>query len=336
MSLSGTVTYKDTRDQLITDALLNVGAVGLGQAIDSDLILFAARKLQKMLKAWMADGLQLWKIKETTVFLNQYQNYYQLGPTGDNFTIDKPTHKSILTASIAALGTTITVDNTSAATWTKSKFNSAALVAGMYVGIQQTDNSMYWTTVDTVPNTTSFTIPTGLPIGASSGATVFAYTTKANRPLAVWDAMRRDKSDNDVPIMIISRNELYTFGRKVTSGTPTQFFFNPSTQQQVPGSQNAELWCYVAPGLGTDRLVFNAQYPIEDMTSADTDFDFPQEWLLGIETNLSLLVAPAHATTGEQYGILKDIAKTEKDRVMSWDRENASMYLMPQRRFDQG
>lgn len=159
MALSGTVTFSQTRDQLVTDALLDVGQVGLGQAVDSDLIQFAVRKLQMMLKAWMADGLQLWKIKETTLFLEKYKNYYQLGPTGDNCTADKPIYKGSLTSALVAGSTTINVDNTAAQGFTNNKFNSAALVTGMYVGIQQTDNSMYWTTVSTVPNGTSFTIP---------------------------------------------------------------------------------------------------------------------------------------------------------------------------------
>lgn len=335
--LSGTYNYTATRDQVVTDALLDVGATALGQAVDSDLIQFAVRKLQAMLKAWMADGLQLWKIKETQLFLQKYQNYYQLGPSSsDNCTTDNPIFKSQTTAAYVAGALSFTVTSTAAQAFSNNKFNSAALTPGMFVGIEQNDHSMLWTTVNTVSGDgVTFTTNAATILPVNNAATIYAYTNKAIRPLAVWDGMRRDKSDNDIPIMIISRNEYYTFGKKVTSGTPTQFFFNPSTQQQVPSSQNSELKTYVAPSLSTDRLLYNAQYPIQDMTNPNTDFDFPQEWLLGIQTNLAMLCAPAHATTGEHFGILKSIAKEEKDRIMSWDRENASMYLSPQRRFDQ-
>jgi len=339
MALSNTVIFTETRDQLITDALLDVGAVGLGQAIDADLISAAARKLNMMLKAWQADGLNLWKIRETTLFLQRAQNYYQLGPTStDNITVDRPIYKSITTAALAINTTTIPVVTNLAQT----NPSFSALKIGDKVGIELSDHSMQWTTVSTLPDGISFTIPApGLTQATLSGATVYAYTNGTNRPLAVWDLMRRDKSDNDVPVLHISRNEMYTFGKKTTLGTPTNFYFNPSIVQgtgssmaeQAAGSQNAELWTYVSPSTATDRLVFNAQYPVMDMTAANMDFDCPQEWLLGIQTNLSVLLGPGQAITMEQFQILKGIAKEEKDRVMSWDRENTSMFLQPQRRF---
>jgi hypothetical protein len=332
MAVGTTTTFKQTRDSLITDALLDVGIVGLGQPVDADLIQFAARKLNMMLKAWMADGLNLWKIRETTLFLNKSQPHYKIGPTTtDNITTDDPIHKSIVALATSAGATTITVDNTAAHGWANQVRNSAALVTGMYVGIQLIDNSMYWTTVSSVPTSTTFTIPApGISKDIAPGAVVFAYTNKADRPLAVWDAMRRDKSENDVPIFIISRNEYYTFGRKITEGTPSQFFFNPSTLQQVPGQQSSELFTYVSPGIGTDRLVFNAQYPVRDILTPDADFDFPQEWLLAIQTNLAILLGPGAGLTTEQFKKLQFIAQTEKDRVMSWDRENVSMFIQPQ------
>jgi len=341
MALSTLVNFTETRDQLITDSLLDIGAVALGQAIGPDLINTAARKLNMMLKAWMADGLNLWKLRETTLFLQKGQNYYQLGPLStDHMTTDRPIYKSTTTSALAASTTTIPVSTTSAQT--NPAFS--ALNIGDIVGIELSDHTMQWTTVSTIPGTTSFTIPApGLTGAALSGATIYAYTHGIERPLAIYDLMRRDKSDNDVPVLQISRNEMYQFGKKTTTGTPTNFYFNPSIvsgtgnamSEQVMGSQSSELWSYVSPGNGTDRLIFNAQYPILNMDSASLDFDFPQEWLLAIQTNLSVLLGPGNGITGEQFGILRSIAKEEKDRVLAWDRENASMFLQPQRRFEQ-
>lgn len=335
MALSNLVSFAVNRDELITASLLDIGAVSLGQAVSAEMIAAVSRKLGMMLKAWEADGLHLWKIRETTLFLEKGVNSYQLGPNSTNhFTVDRPIYKSTLSAAHALAATTINVVTSGAST--SPAFS--ALTVGDHVGIELSDHSVQWTTVATIPNTTSFTIAApGLTAAAISGATVYGYTNRATRPLAVYDLMRRNKLEQDVPINLISRNQYYTFGNKNTLGTPTNVFFNPSTisgtgnamANKAIGSQSSEIRTYVAPGVGTDRLVFNATYPVMDMTSAAIDFDCPQEWLLAIQTNLSVLMGPTNAISMEQFNIIKSIAKEEKERVLGYDREYTSMMLQP-------
>jgi len=310
MATSGTTSFASNRNQLLTDALIDAGIVAVGVTPESDIMAFAARKLNMMLKAWQADAMQLWKLRETTLFLEYNDNSYQLGGTGQHST-ESFTTTTIATAAVAA-DTSIVVDSTT------------GMTAADYVGVELDDGSMHWTTVASVTNSTTFVLTTAIPTGDTVAVdnTVYFYTTKAPRPLAIMDLVVRNESNEDVPATLISREEYYAFGDKTTTGTPTQFFFNPSLT-------NSTLKVYPTPSDGKHRLVYTGQYSIEDMTSANDSFDFPQEWQLAVQLNLAVLLTPSYATNTAEFKKLKLLADEEKKRVMGWDKEQTSMYIQP-------
>lgn len=298
------------RNQLLTDALIDAGIVPLGVTPEADITAFAARKLNMMQKAWQADGLQLWKLRETTLFLEYNDNSYTLGSTGQHAT-ESFTTTAIATAAVAA-DTSIVVDSTS------------GMAASDYVGVELDDKSMHWTTVASVTNSTTFVLTAAIPTGDTVAVdnTVYFYRTKAPRPLMIFDPVIRNESNEDVPVSLISRDEYSTFGDKTTTGTPTQIFFNPSLT-------NSTLKVYPTPSDGIHRLVYTGQYSIEDVTSANDDFDFPQEWQLAIQLNLAVLLTPSYATNTAEFKKLKLLADEEKMRVMGWDKEQTSMKIQP-------
>ena len=83
MALSGSYDFALDRDAIITRALLMIGAVGAGQTPTADEITDGGETLNLLLKAWQADGLQLFTLtsKSVTPVLDQY--LYTFGPSGD-------------------------------------------------------------------------------------------------------------------------------------------------------------------------------------------------------------------------------------------------------------
>ena len=61
MALSASFDFTLNRDELIKRALLMLGAVSPSQTLSSTVLSDASQVLNLMLKAWQADGMQLWQ-----------------------------------------------------------------------------------------------------------------------------------------------------------------------------------------------------------------------------------------------------------------------------------
>lgn len=83
MALSASYDFTLDRDGIVTAALRMLGAVSSGQAPTADELADGGEVLNLMLKAWQADGMQLWTI--TTIALTPVQGQYKytFGPSGD-------------------------------------------------------------------------------------------------------------------------------------------------------------------------------------------------------------------------------------------------------------
>lgn len=82
MSTSGSYDFNITRDELIKAAFRLIGVGHRGESVPADEINDASEALNIMLKAWQADGLQLWKREEASITLSAGTSTYTLGPTG--------------------------------------------------------------------------------------------------------------------------------------------------------------------------------------------------------------------------------------------------------------
>lgn len=67
MAVSGVNTSTDTARQIITDALVEIGVVGLGQDPDANDLEIGRRRLNWLLKDWQNQGLNLWRDDEITI-----------------------------------------------------------------------------------------------------------------------------------------------------------------------------------------------------------------------------------------------------------------------------
>ncbi len=87
---SNSFNFPTTRDQIIRDAMLNIGAIGEAEVPTSQETSDCAYKLNMLVKQWMgkqdfAPGLKMWTRQRGDLFMSASRGQYQLGPTGDNF-----------------------------------------------------------------------------------------------------------------------------------------------------------------------------------------------------------------------------------------------------------
>lgn len=89
MATSGSTDFSVNRDQLITGALRIVGAIATGETPSTSMISEASEALNMLVKAWQADGMPLWAIKQYAVPLTASQATYTIG-VGQEINTPKP------------------------------------------------------------------------------------------------------------------------------------------------------------------------------------------------------------------------------------------------------
>src|SRR5258708_718443 len=143
MATSGVMVFRLNRDQVLTQALINVGAIDpeTGTAT-SNQVTHAATHLNLMVKAWEAHSLQLWERKYGVIFPQKNQGAYVLGnpgPGGDHAVLTDNLNlgdfiQTTLSATAAALATTVTL---SSITNTGTVGNPAITLASTwFIGIE--------------------------------------------------------------------------------------------------------------------------------------------------------------------------------------------------------
>ncbi len=316
MATSGSVNYKDNRDELIKDALIDIGAVANEDSVSSAINEFAQRKLNRMIKSWMNKGMQLWKMRRGVVLLEIDKTNYKLGPSGDHAALQDDITETAMRVAGVATDTTIECDSTT------------GMTAADNVGIVLDDGTIHFTTVASVTDTDTFVVDDALPSASAIDKAIYFYTNKIPRPLMITgeDAFIRDSSNNDRPVRVISRSEYYnTTGNKTSEGEIVEIYYDPQLT-------DGELHVFNEPDDVTDSLHLICQFPLEDMDSATDDFDFPQEWLLALQLNLSVYLATSFGTSSTEFKKLKVLADEALREAEAWDSEKTSVFIQPDNR----
>lgn len=312
MATSGSYNYTDQRNQLITDALSKIGAISDDETpSDSDMSL-GNRTLNRMVKAWQAQELHLWT-KETGILIPQKnQRQYQIYGSGDFSTVDNELQKTTLTAAVIATNTALTVSD------------STGFVAGDYIGIVLDTNFIYWDVINTVPNSTTINIVTGMSGAAASGKYVFGFTTKLDQPYKIYSANRYLVNGAiDVPMDPLEYQRYFELPNKEQTGTPISYNYVKSRDYGL-----INVW--LVPENIDYLIKFTYHRRIQDFdTSANTP-DFPDEWLEALMLNLAFkLSAHFGKNVGNDYIALEKEATDSLNLVLGSDFEEGAIYLQP-------
>jgi hypothetical protein len=310
VATSGSIDFNLTRNDIITDALKLIGAIEAGETATGEDLNDGARALNKMAKAWQADGLQLWKTEQGVLFLEKDKAEYNIGAGGDNAALLSDSVKTELSTAGATSDTTIVVDSIT------------GFAASDFIGIAQDDDTIHWTTVSGTPSGSSIVLAVGLISAAAVDSHVYGYTNKIDRPLRVLGARRRDPGEQDIPIITFSRQGYWDTPNKTTNSRVVQIYYDPQLTLGI-----MRVW--PEPADPNDRIIFTAQTPIEDFDTATDNPDFPQEWLDALTYGLAVRLCAPFGVPLQDRAWLKGEATEMKQTAMGFDQEPESFYFQP-------
>lgn len=315
MAIAGTYVFTVTRDDIIKTAMQDIGKLGEAELPTPQETTDCASRLNMLVKQWMgkmdfAPGLKMWTRKRGHLFLSNSTGKYNLGPSGDNWAIGGATGTRQTTASRAAAQTSIPVTN------------STGFTNGDYTGIVLDSGALFWTTA-TISGTT-LTLAQGLPSQASSGAYVYNYTTKQQRPIQIETVVLRDVNNNDTAV------DQWTLQQyeQMPSKTNPQYLSNPQAIYYESQLTNGVLYTDVA---GASDVTYHLHIvflnPVSDFNNPTDNPEFPQQWYRALCWGLAMDICPmfnAAWTPEMQLNYTTALAMAKEQ-----DGETTAMYFMP-------
>ena len=306
MATRGSIDFSVDRDGIITEALEQMGMLAEGQTPSADQLTSMSRTLNMLVKAWQGEGLNLFALQKLYIYLEKDKQEYDLGSTTtDHFSAEF----NQTTTTAAAVATDTTIDVTSATNMATSD----------YIGVKLDDGTMQWTTITNIASLT-ITLNDALTGGVDSGALIYFYTSKANRPMKITNVVLRDSiSNQDTPIWNTSRQEYIELPNKESNGAVNQIWYDPQVGTGVlsvwPRSDNVNKY-----------LVIWVQRTLEDFDSATDDADYPQEWLLPLALNLAAVSCTKYGVPRFERTYIFNLARDYKKLAESFDIEEGFQF----------
>lgn len=321
MASTNSYDYTITRDLIITDALLYAGVISEGETPAANAVTEAARQLNNMLKVWAADGFPLWSIKRA----------YLLPVTGvaSVTTVSHITSTYVRTTINGALASgvsSIVVDSIT------------GVSNGDVIGLELTDNTMQYTTVNGAPAGSTITL-TDVTTGAiSDEADVYTYTTtnRIPRPLKIYAAnIFEPAGSTSWPINLISRDQYFYLGNRTTTGTINQLYYDAALGSETADPSSATTWYgtfYFYPRMSTGGQIveFDYQRPFQDFDAASDNPDIPQEFYQAITIGLAALLAPKYGVPYEERKLIIAEARMYRDEAFSSLQQSVSIFIQPE------
>lgn len=314
MAVSGSFDFAQNRDQLIKDALITAGVEDPWDTPESEVNSFASNECNRMVKGWQADGLHLWVIRPAYLFLQKDTHEYDLGNT--HFT------ESFVSTAVKVAGantdTSLDVDSTTGVT------------AGDYCLVAMDDGTLHATTVASVTDSDTVVLDDALDGAVAVDQAVYFYTTRAQRPLRVQQAVYYDYTGAfDTKMYQIAREDFWNLSNKTTDSRPTQWYFDPQLTY-------SKFRIYGEPSSVEDYIKLLCSFPFDDMDAAANDFSFPQEWYDAIHWNLAMRLAMQFGTGRDRVSQISAMAAQTYRRAKGWDEERADIQMRPDEQWLRG
>lgn len=324
MATTNSYNFVMTRDNIITDALLHIGAIGEGETPSANAVTEAARVLNMLAKLRSAaSGMPLWAIKRGVIL-----------PVTDTNSVTTISHivqadsyvETAVGADEAAAQTDITVDSIT------------GISNGDAIGVELDDGTMQWTTVNGVPSGTTVVLTAALTSAASDGNKIYAYTASSDRisrPLRVYSATVKETT-NDISweIDIEDREDFWKITNVTTESVPTMLYYEPGLGSAVADPATATTWYgtfnFWPRFNGGDHVIeFTYQRPSQDFDAAGDHPDFPQEFYLPLVLELAALLGPRYGVEpSERARLFTEAAMYLEEALVSITSEG-SMTLQP-------
>lgn len=314
MSTSGSTNFTQTRDQIITDSLVLLGVYGQGDTVTSADLSFCSNILNKMVKAWECQGIHLWTEEEGAMFFNLSQQVYSVSSSsstdyaGSNVVFNQLDSNGSGSSLIVRSTIGITVSD--------------------YLGVVLDNGTIQWSTVSSIDSSTQLTMNASLSSSSSAGNSVFTFTTRVDRPLALTSTRYRTGSGVERPIKLCGRREFMNLPNKEMTGPTNQCFYSPKVS-------SAKLYIWPTADDVNDCITFSYLRRIEDFDSSSDNPDLPQEALEAITYNLAVRVASSYGISTQKLNPdITIIAMNSLQELELWDSEEGSLMIVNDYRYD--
>lgn len=308
-----TFDFNESAADIVRNALEHIGAIEEEETLTAAALQQGIRFLNKLIKTWQRQDVHLWRKTESVLFLNEGQFQYKLGPNGDRTAEEEDFIETTLDGNFTAGNTNITV------------LDTTGMAVNDEIGIFINNSLRFWTTIAAVVNSTDLTLTDALSDDANSGATVFTFTERIQRPLRIGHGRRRagGPSVSEIPTFALSHDYYFDLTtRRTARGLPVEHYYKPTL---ILG----DLFLWPVPSSVDFLFKFTSHKALADIDVNSDLTDFPTEWLDALTFNLSKRLMHSYRTPiAERDEIRKDADET-LEAAMNFDREYAPMRIMP-------
>lgn len=299
-----------TANDLVEEALRDARIIPSEQPIQSIDYEKGETALNNVVKYWQTQGIHLWRLKRAVLPLIKDQKTYSLGPSAAKCAIEDEFYNTTLSADEASGQTQLSVSSTD------------NMSAADNIGIELDDGTRQWTTIASTGSGT-VTVDDALTGDASSGNTVFYYTTNIQRPLEIFNVTYQSNINaSEIPVEVWARDEYMEQTDKTSRGTVVGAYYIPTTT-------NGTLYVWQVANSVKNILRFDYREPLVIYGATSDTIDVPEEYLLPLKWAVAAEVGPQYGVPQTRQQLIEQKAFSTLENALANDAEEGSMFIRP-------
>ena len=198
-------------------------------------------------------------------------------------------------------------------------------VTGSRIGFEMDDGTRYWDYVLNVDSATSIDLTTGLDGPATSGDSIFFYTTKIDRPMRLLRngcTYASTITASEIPVNRWARSQYFEQPDKTSTGTINQFTYRPRLT-------DGELFVWQVAGNVNNVFRFNYVRPAKVYDDTTDLLDFPSEFFMALKWTLAAELGPQYGLPDNRQMVLEAKAAASLEDSLEHDTEMDAMLIQP-------
>ena len=311
-------SFRMTTTELVSEAL-DICQIGVEEDdIDPEMYKRAVRSLNLVVSSWQAQGIHLWTFQEATLFLEGGKNKYTLEQSkavnSDKYVIT--------TATGAASSGTNVVDLTTI-TLTDNAGDVSYLDFGWTIGFLKTDNTFFWTTVESIA-VLEVTLADNLPEDITTSTTIVFFERPLSSVERILDVRRQSGlfggNISELPIKLTSHQDFMRLPNKNSQGSINQCTYDRVLSQGV-------LRVWPTPINDCDQVTITYERMIDNFFEVDNCADIPRYYLNALVYALADSLGIKFRVPQDLQMQIKARAMEELDLALSFDDANYDMTI---------
>jgi hypothetical protein len=141
-------------------------------------------------------------------------------------------------------------------------------------------------------------------------------------PVDILTVVKVDANGNRIVVERASLNRFTEWSNRTTEATPTEYYYKR-------GLTSGTLSFNYKPSDTTEDFIITYVRPLQDIDNVTDDVEFPQEWFRALKFNLAIEMALEYQRPISP--VLMKLATDSLDLVQSFDTQDASIFISPDR-----